>query len=128
VPVVEGPAYSGDTKRADAAERAPQEYEVEGATREDEANEAFAVVDTIIDQGPIDLHARKPAPWQVPSGESATSENPTVRVTRFMYVRCDSGFGHCRNTNAGGAWIWAFATENRLDRPVPLGLRWVSLS
>jgi hypothetical protein len=56
VPIAEGPAYSGDTRRADAAERPLQEYEIEGASRDDEGNEAFTVVDTIIDQGPIDLH------------------------------------------------------------------------
>jgi hypothetical protein len=55
VPVAGGPAYSSDTERADAAERPPQEYEIEGATREDESPEAFTVVDTIIDQAPIGL-------------------------------------------------------------------------
>jgi hypothetical protein len=59
VRVAEAPAYSGDTKRADAAERPPQEYEIEGAARDDESDEAFSVVDTIIDQGPIDLHVQK---------------------------------------------------------------------
>jgi hypothetical protein len=55
VPVAEGPAYSSDTKRADAAERPGQEYEIEGAAQEYGTNEASTVVDKIIGLGPIDL-------------------------------------------------------------------------